>query len=104
MAFYADAVLLDRVRRIDRDLIAGRVAMLDAEIVIFQLHVQIGQDQLVADQMPDDPGHLIAIEFDDGIGDLDLVHGILGKAWLRDAIASVASKVKAADWGGAAMC
>ncbi len=32
-------------------------------------------DQLVADHVPDDPGHFVTIEFDDGICDLDLVHG-----------------------------
>ena len=39
-------------------------------------------DQLVLDVLPDDPGHLVAIEFDDGVGHLDFCHagsGLLGK-------------------------
>jgi hypothetical protein len=31
-------------------------------------------DQLVLDIMPDDPGHFVAVHFDDRIGDLDLAH------------------------------
>ena len=30
--------------------------------------------EFLADVTPDDPGHLIAIEFDNGICDLDLAH------------------------------
>ena len=41
-----------------------------------QVDVQIGQDQLLLDEIPDDAGHLVAVEFDDRIGDLDLVHGL----------------------------
>ena len=39
-------------------------------------------DQLVLDVLPDDPGHLVAIEFDDGVGHLDFCHdgsGLFGK-------------------------
>ena len=46
-----------------------------AEVVVMQLDVEIGVDQLVLDQLPDDPGHLVAVEFDDGVGHLDLGHG-----------------------------
>src|SRR6185437_6097835 len=77
-AFDADADALDRFGGIDGHLVRGRIAMLDPEIVIFQLDVEIGQDQLVANERPDDAGHLVAIEFDDGIGNLDLVHEALG--------------------------
>jgi hypothetical protein len=44
------------------------------EVVILQVDIQIGVDQLVLDVLPDDAGHLIAVELDDGIGDLDLRH------------------------------
>ena len=74
-AFDADAVLLDRLGRVDRDLVVGRVAVLDAEVVIFELDVEIGQDQLLLDEVPDDAGHLVAVELDDRVGNLDLVHG-----------------------------
>jgi hypothetical protein len=31
-------------------------------------------DQFILDVFPNDPGHLVAVHFDDRIGDLDLVH------------------------------
>src|SRR3546814_17721545 len=42
---HADAVFLDRMRRIDRDLIVGLVALLDREVVIFEPDIEIGLDQ-----------------------------------------------------------
>ncbi len=50
------------------------VAVLDAEVVVFQVDVEIGQDQLLLDERPDDAGHLVAVEFDDRVLDLDLRH------------------------------
>ena len=73
-ALDADAVLLDGVGRVDRHLIGGLVAVLDAEVVVFERDVEIGVDQLVLDELPDDAGHLIAVEFDDGASDFDLLH------------------------------
>jgi hypothetical protein len=73
-AFHADAVLLDRVGRVDGDLVVGAVALLDAEVVVFQVDVEIGQDQLLLDEVPDNPRHLVAVELDDGVLDLDLGH------------------------------
>ena len=60
-----------------------------AEVEIDQLEVEIGKDQLVLDQLPDDAGHLVAVELDDGIGDLDLGHGAdfpLGGWQARDSV------------------
>ena len=73
-AFDANAGGLDRMRRVDRDLVVGRVAILDREIVVLEIDVQIGMDKLVANQLPDDARHLVAVEFDDRIRDLDLGH------------------------------
>ncbi len=39
-----------------------------------QIDVQVGQDQLILDELPDNTRHLIAVEFYDGIGHLDLGH------------------------------
>ncbi|CDX59859.1 NADP-dependent isocitrate dehydrogenase (modular protein) [Mesorhizobium plurifarium] len=74
-AFHADAPFLDGVGRVDRHLVVGGVAVLDAEVVIFKLQVEIGVDQLVLDELPDDAGHLVAVEFDDRVRHLDLRHG-----------------------------
>ena len=73
-AFHRDADLLGLVGGVDGDLVVGLVALLDAEIVIEEIDVEIGMDQLVFDQLPDNPGHLVAVHFDDGICDFDLRH------------------------------
>jgi hypothetical protein len=67
-------MLADRVGRVDRDPVVGLVTLLDAEIVIDEIHVEIGQDQPLTDPLPDDPGHLVAVELDDGVLHLDLGH------------------------------
>ena len=36
-------------------------------------------DQAVLDELPDDARHLVTVEFDDGVLDLDLLHGL---CWL----------------------
>ena len=59
---------------VDRHLVVGGVTVLDAEIEIHQVDVEIGVDQLVLDELPDDAGHLVAVEFDDRIVHLDLRH------------------------------
>jgi hypothetical protein len=74
-AFDADADPLDGFGGLDRDAVARLVALLNAEVVIEELDVEIGMDQLVLDQMPNDAGHLVAVHFDDGILHFDFCHG-----------------------------
>ncbi|MHC2718602.1 hypothetical protein ACVMGE_001089 [Bradyrhizobium diazoefficiens] len=84
-ALDADADLLDRFGGVDGDLIVGVVAVFHPQVEIHQLDIQERGDQLVLDVLPDDPGHLVAIEFDDGIGYLDFCHdrgSLLGTALL----------------------
>src|SRR6185295_725498 len=73
-AFDADAVRLDRLGGLDGDLVPGLVAVLDAEVEIEEVDVEMAPDQLVADEVPDDPGHLVAVEFDNRVGNLYLRH------------------------------
>ncbi len=73
-ALDADAVPLDRFRGFDRDPVFARVAALDPEVVVLQLDVEVGKDQLLFDERPDDPGHLVAVELDDRVLDSDLRH------------------------------
>ena len=65
-----------------------------AEVVIMQIDVEIGQDQLLLDELPDDAGHLVAVEFDDRVGDLDLVHESPPRAGLAEPIAEAVFLVK----------
>ena len=48
--------------------------LLDPEVVVLQVDVEVGKDQLVLDELPDDPGHLVAVELDDRVLHLDLGH------------------------------
>ena len=73
-ALDADAVPLDRLGGLDRHPVVGGVAVLHAEVVIVDLKIEERQDQLVLDHLPDDAGHLVAVEIDDRIGDLDFGH------------------------------
>ncbi|MND00472.1 hypothetical protein D3C83_191040 [compost metagenome] len=67
-------MLLGRVGRVDRHLVAGRVPVLDPEIEVLQIDLEVREDQLVLDERPDDARHLVAVHLDDGILDLDLCH------------------------------
>ena len=73
-ALDADAVPLDRVGGVDRHLIVRRVAVLDGQVVVLKVNLEIRQDQLVLDELPDDPRHLVAVELDDGVDHLYLRH------------------------------
>ena len=58
-------------------LIIGVIANLHSKVVIQQINIQIRQDQLLADEMPDDAGHLVAIQFDDRVLNFNHSHKIL---------------------------
>ena len=80
-AFYADAIFTNGIGAINCNLVVGRIARLNAKVIIFQINIQIGQNQPFTDPFPDDPGHFIAIQFDDGVFHLDFCHGFA--AFLR---------------------
>ena len=86
-ALHADAVALDRFGRFDGDAVVGGVAALDAEVVVLELHVEVGQDQLLFDERPDDAGHLVAVELDDRVLHGDLGHGVRRRCYRRGSIA-----------------
>ena len=52
-------------------MVIGLVAYLHAETVVFQIKVEIRQDQILLDEVPDDACHFIAVEFKDGLLYLD---------------------------------
>jgi hypothetical protein len=49
--------------------------VLDAEVVVLEVDVEVGVDQGVLDPLPDDAGHLVAVQLYDGAFYLDLRHG-----------------------------
>src|SRR5215213_4630936 len=73
-AFHPDAMLFYGMRGFDRDLVLRAVTVLNREVVIEKVDVEIGVDKLLLDQGPDNPRHLIAIQFDERVLNLDLCH------------------------------
>lgn len=71
----SDRIPLDGLRRIDRDLVVGLVSVLQPQVVVLQLDVQVGEDEPVLDVLPDDARHLVAVQLDHRVLDLDLVEG-----------------------------
>lgn len=74
-ALDSDRVLLDGLGGINGDLVVGLITVLETEIIVLEVDIKVRVDELVLDRLPDDTGHLIAIELDDGVLDLDLVNG-----------------------------
>ena len=73
-ALDANTMLQDRVCGIDGDLVIGRVAVLHTEVVVLKLNVEIREDEALFNELPDDAGHFVTVEFDDRIINLDLRH------------------------------
>src|SRR3954453_1906826 len=80
-------------------LVVGGVAILHAEVEIEEVDVEIGQDQPLADPLPDDAGHLVAVELDEGVLHLDLRHEalrVLPPMVMRDGLYAVALRCQPA--------
>jgi len=75
-AFDTDRVLLNSFGSIESDLVVRLVTVLEAQIVILEINVEVGEDELVLDVLPDNTGHLVAVELDDGVLDLDLLRHV----------------------------
>lgn len=71
-ALDTDRVLLDSLGSINGDLIVRLIPVRQTEVVVLEVDVQVRMNKLVLDILPYYPGHLVAIELDDGILDLDL--------------------------------
>ena len=42
--------------------------------ILFQVDIEIWKNEFLLDHLPNDPGHLVAVELDDRVFDLDLGH------------------------------
>ena len=76
-AFDTHAVFLNGLGRVVGHLVAGPVALRQAQVVILGLQVDEGQQQLVLDLLPQDAGHFVAVHLHDGRRHLNLFHGYL---------------------------
>ena len=99
-ALDTDGVLLDGLSGVEGDLVVGLVTVLEAEIVVLEVDVEVRVDELVLDVLPDDAGHLVPVELDDGVLDLDLAsdrHGsscsVVGEAAVSVVGESVVGRV-----------
>jgi len=70
-ALDAHAVLLDSVGRVDGDLVVGFVAVLDTQVVVLNVEVQVRNNELVLDELPDNARHLDAVKLDNGVSYFD---------------------------------
>ena len=71
-ALDADLAGLDSLSSLDGDLIVSGVTVLDAQIEVLDVQVQVRSNQLILDELPDDSGHLVTIELNNGLGNSDL--------------------------------
>lgn len=72
-ALDTDRVLLDGLGGIESDLVVGLVTVLQTKVVVLEVNVEVGVDELVLDGLPDDASHLIAIKLDHRVHHLDLL-------------------------------
>ena len=70
-ALDTDFAFLNGFSSIDCDLIVCLITVFNTKIEILNGKFQEGKDEFIFDGFPDDSGHLIAIKFDDWIGDFD---------------------------------
>jgi hypothetical protein len=70
---HSDGVLFDSLSGIEGDLVVCLITVFEAEIVVLEVDIEVWVDELVLDVLPDDAGHLVAIELDDWVLDLDLL-------------------------------
>jgi hypothetical protein len=72
---HTHVVLLNGVSRVDGDLVLSLVTVGEREVVVLEVDIEVGEDELLLDQRPDHTCHLITIQLNDGVLDLDLGGG-----------------------------
>ena len=74
-ALYSNLVLHGSVSSINRDLIISGITRGNRQVIVLSLQVEVRVDVALLDPLPDDAGHLVTIDVDDGVGNLDLAEG-----------------------------
>ena len=57
----------NRIRSINRHLIASCIAILNTEVVVINFEIEIRQNQSIFNELPNDSRHLIAVKIYNGI-------------------------------------
>src|SRR5260370_1013986 len=47
------------------------ITVSDSKVIVFDIDIQVGKDQFVLYEFPDDSGHFIPIQLYDGVGNFD---------------------------------
>jgi hypothetical protein len=76
-ALDGDAEALRRIGGIHSHLIVGLVAVGQAQVIVFGLQVHEREDEFVLDHLPQDPGHFVAVHFDERGEHFNLFHGVI---------------------------
>ena len=59
---------------INGNLVIGFITVFHAQIVVFDINVQIRSYQFILNEFPDNSSHFIAIQFDNGVCNFNFVH------------------------------
>ena len=73
-ALNGHAILLCSFGSLDSYLVAGLVTLGKAQVIIFCLEVNEGEDEFVFNHLPENTGHFIAVHLHDGSGHFNLFH------------------------------
>ena len=76
-ALDGDAEALRRIGGIHGHLVVGLVAVGQAQVIVFGLQVHEREDEFVLDHLPQDPGHFVAVHFDERGEHFDFFHGVI---------------------------
>lgn len=74
-AFDSDLVLQHCVGAVNSNLIVSSVSVFDGQVVVFGLDVDVGVDVLLLDPVPNNLGHLVSVNVDNGASNFDFAEG-----------------------------
>lgn len=74
-ALDADLAVLDGLGSVKSDLVVSLVSVLDAQVEVLDVKVEVGVDEIVLDELPEDSGHLVSVELGNGVSHLDFLKG-----------------------------
>ena len=76
-ALDADTIMLDCLGGVQRDPVGGAVALRQTEVKIDRFQVDVRLQKLAFDLLPEDPGHLVAVQLDQRCFHFNFLHGCL---------------------------